>query len=646
MHCVATPLLGGKENGNLRSGEETSVSEIPYYWATQNFREGLPVLKKDNTSSLYVKGDLTRSVEHAKSQKGKDGGGNAQMSEKTQCIFNLLVEYGLKLDGTRLEWVLQQGTLLSAIRHAGYNPYDYDADIGVYYEKDEDYRVIEAAVGKKHPKGLHYSFLKRCGRNRKEYHVDIVGLIRNEHDHSMIDSLTSQDIFHNIPVVEKHNIYTTHHSGQRYTIPRDWVFPRVRCTIHGLIFPCYHQSIPVLHSFYGTSMIDVIRSRKPGNVCHKDDEAGHNACYATHTFTQQSLRDVREAYQKGDLYTLLDLPSLALSAISDGRNPIPRGAKPFGPLVFMHLRKSGGSTMRGLFWDHQSEGGYQVQNEVEKWTQLPDGDRKLIKISHEDLDRFTITQPCYRCFFGISRDPITRILSLYNYRKCMDQIPRNLGFVAWFKTRWGKDFLTHQLAGRTFRKELRNVEHLESKSVTLERAKHNVRERFFAYGILEQWDDSLRLFRLLRPDYFPSLEYRRINTHKDKNKIKWESLRKEDQDYVRNVLRWDIELHEWLVDRFNRQIQTLKARGLWKQDAVKVVKSIDNGQANKMPHYLLNVGKLAKCDSSYDPSSSEKVTIANPNFHPQGRKKSPPKGGKHKQWILKDDTVGEYLSSL
>ncbi|MHA1680479.1 MAG: hypothetical protein ACTSUE_05685 [Promethearchaeota archaeon] len=601
------------------------ATETPYYWATSTFNETIP---QPSSPKLYYPGDLTKSVRRFNEQPEGEIY-TTKLSPTGQCIFDLLLKYGMLLDGTDLEWVLQQGTLLSAIRHAGINSIDYDADIGVYYGNKRDYQTMETAVNKKMPKSLHYSFMIPCHpRPKKSIHLDAIGLVTNWKNESLVDSLTSQDIYHNIPFVspsEGGNVYTRKHSGQRYTIPREWIFPRVQCLFQGLIFPCYHKSIAVLQQLYGSATIEIVRERKPGTKCHRDDEASHDSCYKTKVMDEDSLYRVRCAHRLG-FSTLLDLPSLAFGALYPNTT---MGAKPFGPLVFMHLRKSGGSTVRGLLRDHQEAGAYEIQTEVEKWVQRPDENRKVVKITHESVDSFSITQPCYRCFFGISREPVARLISLYNYRLCMEQIPKKISFMYWVKRLWRKDLLVNQIAGN---------DNASTGKERLALAKKRIQKQFFTFGILEEWDDSLRMFRLLRPDYFPSLKYRRVNTHKHMNS-QWNNMDEDNKRIIEDILQWDIKFHAWLVERFHQQRTRLKQAGLWSLHKVSIVNSSQN--RNAVPHYLVNENKLLKCDASYEPSN----VVLKPHFYNQDGHHVVKRLHKQplSQYILTDDTVGEFM---
>ena len=94
----------------------------------------------------------------------------------------------------------------------------------------------------------------------------------------------------------------------------------------------------------------------------------------------------------------------------------------------------------------------------------------------------------------------------------------------------------------------------------LEMAKSNVERYYAVVGVLEKWDDTLRVLENYVPRFFTNARkvYKEMMHNKPQNKNKWKiKAAKEIKDMIRGNFTTEIEFYNFCKQRLYRQMLTI-----------------------------------------------------------------------------------------
>ena len=105
-------------------------------------------------------------------------------------------------------------------------------------------------------------------------------------------------------------------------------------------------------------------------------------------------------------------------------------------------------------------------------------------------------------------------------------------------------------------------EEFESKSA-LKIAKNNVEKYFAVVGILEKWQESLKLFEHFVPAYFKNVKQIYNGDYKnDRSKINENNIKQETPEYIKKMIAvnftLELEFYEFCKQRFYKQLLIVK----------------------------------------------------------------------------------------
>jgi len=243
--------------------------------------------------------------------------------------------------------------------------------------------------------------------------------------------------------------------------------------------------------------------------------------------------------------------------------PTPLGARGSRPLVFMHIPKSGGTTLEYLIAKNYTINGV-IHINAPALERNPAALFKKGEFPHVVMGHHKLNQPLYqfvdRPFVHITmlREPIGRILSYYDYlqtspRHGKHEAAREMSLEEFVDCR---DMVevhnaqTNRLAGllkrRVIRKRHDAPEALESARETLER-------RFSFFGITERYTEFLLTAR--RVLGWNDIFYQRKNV--SKRKTKKAEVPQHIIDIIRERNNLDIELFEFATRLFDERCAEL-----------------------------------------------------------------------------------------
>jgi hypothetical protein len=241
-------------------------------------------------------------------------------------------------------------------------------------------------------------------------------------------------------------------------------------------------------------------------------------------------------------------------------------------LFYMHLPKTGGTTLISLLDDHFATSEICPEQIEEKFKLLSYTDLagyRLIR-GHFGYDLYK-SLPKKPIYLTMLRDPILRVISLYEFSKRNlnnDLISNGLEDERSIKSNSYLD-LTHFVRSEDNRLSVENnqtryilanpydpLEGLTDKEI-LEIAKKRISEEFLFFGLLEKYDESLQLLTYTF-GWPPIQSYQKKMVAPNINKI--EGLPSEAITAIREKNQLDIELYNYASELFYARYQTMVQR--------------------------------------------------------------------------------------
>ena len=236
-------------------------------------------------------------------------------------------------------------------------------------------------------------------------------------------------------------------------------------------------------------------------------------------------------------------------------------------MVYVHARKCAGSTVLSLF----AHNGAKVNAEMEVWMSDPSSPAETSGVFTvlQEFDSFKLKQACDHCYISLGRDPIRRVVSLYHWRVYRKHIPRSMsletylskvdsvgvhrddqyhGFYSWAQQLCGVDPKCYQ-----FNKDSEWI---------LRRAKENVEKHFGLIGVVEHFDEFMRLGAYFFPSYFGDGNYVKTNTAGSAPGL----VKANDAEYAvarghypATLLDLEMRFYHWALQRFQAMAARLPA---------------------------------------------------------------------------------------
>jgi hypothetical protein len=222
------------------------------------------------------------------------------------------------------------------------------------------------------------------------------------------------------------------------------------------------------------------------------------------------------------------------------------------PHIFMHLHKTGGTTVMSLLHDHYppariySMNGRDYRRSMMRFKQLSAATRDrfgLIKGHMFFGVHSTLTRPAV--YFTMLRHPLSRMLSLYNYL-CELRSPSAAGvpdmsladFVRSGSMLMADNGMARMLAGVDFDE----IPYGQCDQSVAARAVDHLQQHFSAVGLTEQFDASLLLFK-------QCLGWRRLPFYARRNVTRRTALCRDNIDAetaaaVEPYLIWDLAVYD------------------------------------------------------------------------------------------------------
>lgn len=228
--------------------------------------------------------------------------------------------------------------------------------------------------------------------------------------------------------------------------------------------------------------------------------------------------------------------------------------------MFLHIEKTGGETLRGIFErNYPREAYYRYYGNIKPqrmdyYKSLPTARKNKIRfiIGHFDFGLHTqlgIKNPRY---LTILRNPADRVISFYNH------LQRNP--VLWGMPRVRKMSLEEYVTAGFHRQgdngQVRRLSGTTQLAVGeigkqhVEKAKENLERWFPVVGLLERFDETLVLLK--NQKVLTNLHYLKKNV--SANRLARNRVPKQVLDIIEKYNRWDMELYHFARELFEKQV--------------------------------------------------------------------------------------------
>lgn len=248
--------------------------------------------------------------------------------------------------------------------------------------------------------------------------------------------------------------------------------------------------------------------------------------------------------------------------------PIFRKIEPHETLVFLHIPKAAGSSLRGIMKEHYSSSqthrvyGWRCQRKYDKFTAFPREKKKRIRYIEGHM-RFGIHEyvpgPC--AYMTFLRDPVQRLLSHYYYIFTRPNhyqyglvVGNNMSFDEFIASDSSRDAHNRQVFS-TAGLSAQEFSALEEPREALDMARRNIEKHFALVGFSEHFDTSLLLLKLAMGwDTFPFYVRRNVT----KNTSSRSSVSASTIERIREYNSLDWQLYREMLQRFNATCHTME----------------------------------------------------------------------------------------
>jgi len=261
------------------------------------------------------------------------------------------------------------------------------------------------------------------------------------------------------------------------------------------------------------------------------------------------------------------------------------GLTPPELLIFFHIPKTGGITMKGLFQhclpDQHFDADLDTPDSAllvrstariaEKFHQLPPERRRAVRCvvgEHLEMDVDRIFDRPAK-FFTILRDPVDRAVSNFFFNRTLTYLPcypfiKNLTLEAYLDSGIGLDHDNHQVRMLSGCPELDAPWDPEGRPIStppverwhLELAKRNIEDRFIVAATLDGMTALVWWFKKLYGWPLHKALFQARN--QTPNRPRLEAVSEATRRRLAETNRYDIELYQWVKDRFTRQLEPLE----------------------------------------------------------------------------------------
>ena len=263
------------------------------------------------------------------------------------------------------------------------------------------------------------------------------------------------------------------------------------------------------------------------------------------------------------------------------------GLKPPEILVFLRIPKTAGTTMQSIF--ERCLPGANFHGEIrgfasallvrptyeiaKKFGQLPPLERRAIRCfvdEHVGMDIATIFDRPVQ-FFTIVREPVDRAISHFFHNRASDHLPcypfiQNKTIEQYLDSGMGIDVDNHQVRVLSGCASLDCEWDLQGRALSaapveryhLELAKRNIEERFIVAAPMEQFSALVWFFKRLYNWPIHRALFKIRNDSAGAGRPTVDVVSAEVRNRLRQMNKYDTELHEWVKGRFADQVEQLE----------------------------------------------------------------------------------------
>lgn len=241
-------------------------------------------------------------------------------------------------------------------------------------------------------------------------------------------------------------------------------------------------------------------------------------------------------------------------------------------LLFLHIPKAGGTTFHAVLENlHPNKNGIcsiTPRFSIQDFINLPKAKREEIDLlkGHFEFGMHQYFEGGDFQYITLFRKPVERVISHYYY---VLRTPQHYLYHKVAKTNMSLlDYATSDLTTELDNGQLRLLTGSEDPAITctpelLEKAKENLRKYFVSFGIVEEFDKSLILFKnKMGWEDFPV--YKKLNVTKKKP----QEIPQEVRAAIEERNRFDMELYAWAREEFAKSCSTVPAI----EEEVKILK--------------------------------------------------------------------------
>lgn len=221
-------------------------------------------------------------------------------------------------------------------------------------------------------------------------------------------------------------------------------------------------------------------------------------------------------------------------------------------VIFMHIPKTGGQTLRSVVEQNYKEGDvfrcYPTNPKypnLEDFKNISDQEKERMKIiiGHIDYGIHNYISHDYRGYITMMRDPVDRVISSYQHvMRNSEKLRNNCASILklYEKERMFLDnFQTRMISGI-------NPEFGQCYDEMLDQAIENIDKHFLMIGLNERYDETLRRFAKLLN--WNSIEYERVNS--TPNKLTSKCFSKIEINKIKEMNKLDIQLYSYAKKAF------------------------------------------------------------------------------------------------